>query len=281
MLCPDISGTEDRLANGETFRLLALKDENAVSGRDLSAGDARRIERELGRDALARGQIAVPLTAREMTSRLTGLYRKARSDMAEGGTNTLFPAVGFLRRKRAEGDSRNYRAPLLLLPVPLERRSAQSEFRLNQLEEEVRINSTLPEMLKRDFEQRLPELEGDLPRDASGLDIPRIMEILRHRVRDVAGFEIVEDFALSTFSFAKYLMWKGLVDRTASLRESPMVAHLMDTADTAFEDARSPMPRPSDIDRKHAPGDLLAPLPADSSQLAAVLAAAEGGGISC
>nr|WP_256449575.1 AAA domain-containing protein [Paracoccus sp. Z118] len=36
------------------------------------------------------------------------------------------------------------------------------------------------------------------------------------------------------------------------------------------------MPHPADIDRKHAPGDLLAPLPADSSQLAAVLAAAQG-----
>lgn len=276
MICPDISGTEDRLANGETFRLLALKDENAVSGRDLSPDDARQIELALAGDALARGQIAVPLTAREMNNRLTELYRKARSDMAEGGTNTLFLAVGFLRWRRSEGDSRSYRAPLLLLPVRLERRSAQSEFRLTQLEDEVRINSTLLEMLKRDFELRLPELEGELPRDESGLDIPRIMEILRARVRDVPGFEIVEDFALSTFSFAKYLMWKDLVDRTDSLRESRMVAHLIDNPTETFEGARTPMPRPADIDRKHAPGDLLAPLPADSSQLAAVLAAAEG-----
>ncbi|WP_291237599.1 DUF3320 domain-containing protein [Gemmobacter sp.] len=276
MICPDISGTEDRLANGESFRLLALKDENAVSGRDLSADEARQIELSLARDALARGQIAVSLTTREMTNRLTDLYRKARSDMAEGGTNTLFLAVGFLRWKRSEGDSRSYRAPLLLLPVRLERRSAQSEFRLSQLEDEVRINSTLLEMLKRDFELRLPELESELPRDESGLDIPRIMEILRARVRDVPGFEIVEDFALSTFSFAKYLMWKDLVDRTDSLRESRMVAHLIDNPTEAFEGARTPMPRPSDIDRKHAPGDLLAPLPADSSQLAAVLAASEG-----
>lgn len=276
MTCPDISGTEDRLANGETFRLLALKDENAVSGRDLSADGARQIELALANDALSRGQIAVPLTARDMTNRLTELYRKARSDMAEGGTNTLFLAVGFLRWKRSEGDSRSYRAPLLLLPVRLERRSAQSEFRLSQLEDEVRINSTLLEMLKRDFELRLPELEGELPRDESGLDIPRIMGILRQRVRDVPGFEIVEEFALSTFSFAKYLMWKDLVDRTDSLRESRMVAHLIDNPTEVFEGAKTPMPRPSDIDRKHAPGDLLAPLPADSSQLSAVLAAAQG-----
>ncbi len=276
MVCPDISGAEDRLANGEVFRLLALKDENAVSGRDIPADEARQIELDLAHDALSRGQIAVPLTAREMVSRLTELYRKARSDMAEGGTNTLFLAVGFLRWKRTEGDSRAYRAPLLLLPVKLERRSAQSEYRLSQLEDEVRINSTLLEMLKRDFELRIPEMEGELPRDESGLDIPRIMEILRQRVRDVAGFEVIEDFALSTFSFAKYLMWKDLVDRIDSLRESRLVTHLVDNPTESFEGAKSPMPRPSDIDRKHAPGDFLAPLPADSSQLSAVLAAAEG-----
>lgn len=276
MVCPDISGTEDRLASGEIFRLLALKDEQAVTGRDLSVDEARQIELDLARDALSRGQIAVPLTAREMSNRLTELYRKARSDMAEGGTNTLFLAVGFLRWKRTETDSRSYRAPLLLLPAKLERRSAQSEFRVSQLEDEVRINSTLLEMLKRDFELRIPELEGDLPRDESGLDIPRIMEILRQRVRDIKGFEVVEDFALSTFSFAKYLMWKDLVDRTDSLRESRMVAHLVDNPTEVFEGAKTPMPRPSDIDRKHAPGDLLAPLPADSSQLSAVLAAAHG-----
>lgn len=276
MVCPDISATEDRLANGEVFRLLALKDENAVSGRDIPADEARQIERDLAADALMRGQIAVPLTARDMAARLTELYRKARSDLAEGGTNTLFLAVGFLRWKRSEGDTRSYRAPLLLLPVKLERRSAQSEYRLSQLEEEVRINSTLLEMLKRDFELRIPDLEGELPRDESGLDIPRIMEILRQRVRDVAGFEVIEECALSTFSFAKYLMWKDLVDRTDSLRESRLVAHLVDNPTETFEGARMSMPHPSDIDRKHAPGDLLVPLPADSSQLAAVLAAAQG-----
>ncbi|AVI58428.1 DNA helicase (plasmid) [Paracoccus yeei] len=276
LICPDISGTEDRLAHGEVFRLLALKDEQAVAGRDLTPEDARRIELDLARDALSRGQIAVPLTARDMVDRLTELYRKARSDLAEGGTNTLFLAVGFLRWKRPGDDSRTHRAPLLLLPARLERRSAQSEFRLSQLEDEVRINATLLEMLKRDFELRIPELEGELPRDDSGLDIARLLDILRHRVRDVPGFEVVEDCALSTFSFAKYLMWKDLVDRTDSLRESRLVAHLVDSPTEVFAGAAVPMPHPRDIDRKHAPGDLLAPLPADSSQLAAVLAAAEG-----
>lgn len=275
LTCPDVPALEDQLAEGKAFRLLALKDENAISGRDVTPQQAREIETSLAQDALAKGQVAVPLTAHEMGNRLTELYRKARSDVQEGGTNTLFLVVGFLRWKRTEGEPRSYRAPLLLVPAKLERRSAQSEFRLTQLEDEVRINATLLELLKRDFELRIPELEGELPNDERGVDIPRILEIMRRSVRDVAGFEVLQECALSTFSFAKYLMWKDLVDRTDSLRESPLVKHLVDNPTESFDGARAPMPRPEDIDRKHAPADILAPLPADSSQLAAVVAAAE------
>jgi len=275
LICPNVSELEDQLADGKTFRLLALKDENALSGRDITPQQAREIEASLALDALAKGQVAAPFTTRELVNRLTELYRKARSDVLEGGTNTLFLVVGFLRWKRSESEPRHYRAPLLLMPVKLERRSAQSEFRLTQLEDEVRINATLLELLKRDFELRIPELEEELPRDEHGLDIPRILEIIRRRIRDVAGFEVLEECALSTFSFAKYLMWKDLVDRTDSLRESALVRHLVDNPSEAFEGAGTPMPMPEEIDHRHAPADILAPLPADSSQLAAVVAAAE------
>ena len=36
-----------------------------------------------------------PSNQDEMSSRLTTIYRKVRNDLAEGGTNTLFLAVGF------------------------------------------------------------------------------------------------------------------------------------------------------------------------------------------
>ena len=154
--------------------------------------------------------------------------------MQEGGTNTLFLAVGFLRWKKTEGDTRIYRAPLVLIPVKLERRSAQSPFRIAHHEDDVRINSTLLEFLKRDFQLRIPELEGELPRDESGIDVPLIFEIMRRRVREVAGFEVVEELALSTFSFAKYLMWKDLVDRSNQLRQNRLVKHLIDGATETY-----------------------------------------------
>ena len=80
---------------------------------------------------------------------------------------------------------------------------------------------------------------------------------------------------LGHFSFAKYLMWKDLVDRTDALRKNAIVKHLIDTprdpypSEIAFVDG-------SDVDRHYKPSDLLTPLQADSSQMAAIATADRG-----
>ncbi len=275
--CPDVAVLEDALADGKKFRAVSLSDENPIGDRTLSPEDSRRVEEQVAKEAFEKKQIVVPLTGQEMNKRLLTLFRRANSDMQEGGTNTLFLAVGFLRWKKTEGDTRDYRAPLLLIPVKLERRSAQSAFRVAHHEDDVRINFTLLEFLKRDFQIRIPELEGDLPSDESGIDVERVLEIMRRRVKDVAYFEVVEALALSTFSFAKYLMWKDLVDRADRLRENRLVKHLIDGPEEEFAGrSGSATVEPNEIDRRHSPSSLFAPLPADSSQLAAVIAAANG-----
>ena len=278
--CPDIAVLEDELAGGKKFRGLSLSDENPVGNRTLSPEEARRVEEEFAREAFEKRQIAVPLTGQEMNKRLLTLFRRANSDMQEGGTNTLFLAAGFLRWKKTEADTRTYRAPLLLIPVKLERHSAQSPFRIahhEDHEDDVRINFTLLEFLKRDFQIQIPELEADLPSDQSGIDVERILGVVRRKVHDVAHFEVVEDLALSTFSFAKYLMWKDLVDRADRLRENRLVRHLIDGPEEEYPGRGDGDPvNASEIDRRHTPRTLYAPLPADSSQLAAVIAAAKG-----
>lgn len=277
--CPDVPTLEDLLAGGKSLRVISLDDENPIGNRDpdlFFRETGKHIHDEFALEALDRGEVCVPLSERDMRNRLTTLYRKANSDMAEGGTNTLFLAAGFLRWKKTPDDARTYRAPLLLIPTALKRSSAQSDFRFVHHEDEVRINATLLQFLQRDFGIRVPGLEDELPTDHSGLDLPAIFEIMRAAVRDVPGFEVIEDLALSTFSFAKYLMWKDLVDRTDQLRQNRLVKHLIDNPDQAYEAAGDGIPRAEEIDRRYLPADLVTPLPADSSQLAAVAAVGEG-----
>jgi very-short-patch-repair endonuclease len=274
-LCRDIASLEDRLSEGSRVRIISLPDQNPISGRD--ADTYRQIQEEFSQHALARNnELGSPLEKRELDARLIALHRQSRSDLAEGGTNTLFLAVGFLRWKKNPEDERAFRAPLLLIPVKLERRSATSRFDLVYHEDEDRFNATLAQFLERDFGLSLPGLAGELPRDENGVDVPRVMELMRRAVRDASGFEVVDETALSTFSFAKYLMWKDLVDRTDALRKNRVVAHLIDNPDQAFPTGGSVFPREQDIDRNYAPSDIITPLPADSSQLSASIAAAAG-----
>ncbi|MCA8990283.1 MAG: ATP-binding protein, partial [Planctomycetaceae bacterium] len=163
------------------------------------------------------------------------------------------------------------------VPVKLTRRSAVSSYHLSLHEDEVRFNATLIQLLKKDFDLDLTEYETCLPQDEKGVDVPKIMSRIRQVVRDMPGFEVVDELALATFSFAKYLMWKDLVDRLGQLEQNPVVHHLVRNPDLSYRsESRSLIPVSERIDVDFEPSDLVHPLPADSSQLAAVMAAAEG-----
>ena len=115
-----------------------------------------------------------------------------------------------------------------------------------------------------------------MPEDASGVDVKGIWETVRRKIRDVEGFELKEDVFLGTFSFAKYLMWKDLVDRIELLKENPVVRHLINREGTEPFETVGDIPEPNQLDQTIDPKDLFTPLPADSSQLAAVVAADRG-----
>jgi len=278
-LCTDPALLEDRLAAGATVRLISLPEQNPLGERDETLFREVRgedLQRRFATEALQRDELASTLTARELEKRLIELHRQVRNDFAEGGANTLFLAVGFLRWKKKPEDERSYRAPLLLVPVKLERKSASSRFSLKFHEDEPRFNATLLQFLEREFDLPLPQFSGPLPLDESGVDVPRILGLMRQAVRDVPGMEVVDETGLSTFSFAKYLMWKDLVERTDALRQNRVVKHLIDTPDQVFETGAAAFADERELDRRFKPSDIICLLPADSSQIAASLAAAEG-----
>jgi very-short-patch-repair endonuclease len=249
ILCPDPGQLEDELADGKSFRIVAAPQMEDAMGRDTELHQSRTgevLDSAYASDALARGEVLSLLKEPKLDAQLVELFRKSRLDFAEGGSNTLFLAVGFLNWKKNATDTRVYRAPLLLLPVKLDRRSVRSGVRLSLLDDEPRMNLTLLEMLRQEFRLEVPELAAGLPTDGHGVDVAGIWTAVRKAVRDTPGFEVTEDVLLGSFSFAKYLMWKDLVDRTETLKANRVVRHLLETP------------------------------PADSSQLAAVVGSARG-----
>ncbi|RON51841.1 DUF3320 domain-containing protein [Pseudomonas frederiksbergensis] len=276
---PDPSALEDILASGKKLKLLTRPDlMDGADPRDQALYELREredVRRLHALDALKRYEVFVGLSGTEMEARLIELYRGARTALQEGGSNTLYLALGFLSWERADKGGQKYRAPLVLIPVTLERKSARSGFSMVLHDDEPRFNPTLIEMLRQDFELNLGSLETELPRDDSGLDIDAIWKAVGRAIKDIAGWEVVEDVVLSMFSFAKYLMWKDLAENAEALRESPVVRHLLDTPRDAFpSDITFPEARRLDIDFN--PREVFCPLPSDSSQLSAVMAASKG-----
>ncbi|MCX5569974.1 DUF3320 domain-containing protein [Kaistia nematophila] len=276
--CPAPAALEDMLAGGERFKLLGRAEVlTGADQRDAGLFETQRQDdgrRSFLLHALSQRELHTDLTDKELDARLTDLYRLTRTAFEEGGSNILFLAFGFLKWSAKEGAA-PCRAPLILIPASLQRSSVRAGFRLALHDEEPRFNPTLLQLLRQDFSLRMPELEKDLPIDDTGLDVDRILQIVRTHVRDLPGWEVTADVMLSTFSFTKFLMWKDLVDRTELLKRNPVVRHLIDTPKHSYGDSAS-FPEAHDIDRNHHPVDVFAPLSADSSQLAAVLAAASG-----
>jgi len=224
---------------------------------------------------LGKGEIYSTVGEKELESTLVELYRSARTSLEEGGANTLFLALGFLVWTQEGRDQRKYRAPLILVPVTLNRRSVRSGFTLTLHEDESQFNPTLVEMLHQDFQMHAGIPEGDLPKDDSGLDVEGIWSRVSEAIRDIRDWEVATDVMLSTFSFAKHLMWKDLVHRTDQLRENPVVRHLIDTPREAYS-SESRFVEPKELDREYGPSETFCPLAADSSQLAAIMSAARG-----
>lgn len=226
------------------------------------------------RDELNRGRLHTSLDESENHRRLTELYRAARVALDENGTNTLFAAVGFLEWRETEHSDRILRAPLLLVPVELKRKSVLEGFTLRRIDEETRLNVTLMEMLRQNFQKEIPGLDP-LPEDDSGVNVTRVFQLFRDAVRDLPGWEVRTEIWLGQFSFTKFLLWKDLADRLDDLTRNRIVNHLV-------LDADSPYPNPPDditpprLDDQFHPRDIFCPRSADSSQLAAVLAAAAG-----
>ncbi|RJX79051.1 DUF3320 domain-containing protein [Pseudomonas sp. LS-2] len=276
---PDPGALEDILASGQSLKLLTRPDlMDGADPRERALYEQREredVRRRHAEDALKRREVFVALTSNEMDVRLTELYRGARTALQEGGSNTLFLALGFLSWTREDRAGQKYKAPLVLIPVTLERKSARSGFTMVLHDDEPRFNPTLIEMLRQDFELGLGSLENELPRDDSGLDIAGIWKKVGHAIKDIPGWELNEDVVLSMFSFAKYLMWKDLVENSEHLRQSPVVQHLLDTPRDSFI-SDTPFPEAESLDRDYGPTDVFCPLPSDSSQLAAVMAAAKG-----
>lgn len=270
----DISHLEDTLSEGKSFSILpdsraeVLKKYNLLS---MPLHPSSPIY-QMANDELKYNRLLTHYHQQDLDSILTYIHKNARQAIEENGSSTLYLAAGLLKwYDRKTPDQPRY-APILLLPVEISRRSVNSKFILKSNGEEPMINITLVEFLRQEYELNLTALE-QLPYDEKGVDVSKIMGILRRAIMQLKGWDILEQLVLGNFSFSKLILWKDIVSHQEDLQKSDMVHSLVEgrLMITANED----IPGSYDLDKVES-ASLTLPIPTDVSQMEAVLSAQKG-----
>ena len=277
-VAPDLALLEDALVEGREFRIRPLP--GIMEGNDprMAQVHANRCGRtpldDMALEALGNKELLARVQQDALDGHLLAIYTAARTGLEEGGANTLYLALGLLQWTEAEKAEAVHRAPLLLIPVTLQRQSVRAGFRLTRHDDEAIVNPTLLQLLKNNFELRVTGLDV-IPTDEKGIDVAKVLQAFRLAVAEIPKWEVLEQANLGIFSFTKYLMWKDLQDRTEQLKANRVVKHLIDNPGQAFarEETEGEFER---LDETHRPQDILTPLLSDSSQLKAICAVDAG-----
>ena len=151
--------------------------------------------------------------------KLFTIHSDSEAALDEQGYRVLFLALGFLQwyepatggGRRTESEERQLDserprlAPLLLVPVALQRSGARKSFRVGWSEEDLAGNISLAAKLL-EFGVTLPEF----PETPSQEELIEYFDTVSRAVEDREGWRVTQDVVLDVFSFHKFVMYKDL-----------------------------------------------------------------------
>lgn len=213
------------------------------------------------------------LTSEGLQKRLFDIWYDAQTLEEEQGVNILYLALGLLRWYDADNSDIVRHAPLVLLPVRLERSSAAERFKLKWRDEPPSPNLTLQAKMKAEFALAIE----DFP-DEDDVDLANYCARVAETVRAKARWEVLPNaMVLGFFSFSKFLMYRDLdpdnwpVEAPIDSREA-IAALLRD----GFAESPPLVPDEGMLDQVIPPLELHHVVDADSSQTVVISEAARG-----
>lgn len=203
-----------------------------------------------------------------LQSRLLATYYAARTSIEEQGVNTLFLALGMLHWYDAKDPKTVRKAPLLLVPVELERSNARARFHIRFNGDEIGPNLSLQEKLKWEFCIAMPPMA-----DVEDLNIGNYFDAVESAIESQPNWSVRRDaVALGFFSFAKLLMFKDLDPATWPEGNRPDDHPLLQSLlGDGFRDPVPSYTEDDNLDRRPEPAQLHPVMDADSSQTLAIL----------
>jgi hypothetical protein len=205
---------------------------------------------------------------RRITRVLDNLARKSNAEFQDKALRILYIAAGFLEWVDPSRDE-SLSSPLILVPVELRRGSAAEPYALYFVDdEEITINPSLTEKLRRDVGLEIPE-------DWVWEDKPVMVELeeISAAVSE-RGWSVRRDAVIGLFSFQKFVMYRDLLDNEQKIASHPVIRSLAHKRLVDEVSQHDPdMPAPERLDEVQPPGSDLSILDADATQRMCIEAA--------
>ncbi|MBC8033805.1 MAG: DUF4011 domain-containing protein, partial [Chitinophagaceae bacterium] len=153
----------------------------------------------------------------KLQTKILNTYYFARTSIEEQGVNILYIALGMLNWFE-EGNTEDVRkAPILLIPVSLERSSAQERFRLKYTSSDIGANLSLQAKMLADFNITIPDL-GEL----DDFSLTNYFDDIKKRIQHRPEWNIdADNIELGFFSFGKFMIYHDLDSEKWPQEEKP------------------------------------------------------------
>jgi very-short-patch-repair endonuclease len=212
-------------------------------------------------------KLQTKLTSKGLQKKLLELYFDSRTLEEEQGVNILFLALGTLKWVDPTNAKNIRYAPLILIPVTLERGNAAEQFKLKWRQEDPASNLSLEAYLDRVHSLKLPPFEA-----SEEVDTVAYINAIGDAVSSKLDWCInPDDIVLGFFSFSKFLMYRDLDPSAwpaeAGLINQPLINGLLKDG---FGSHAPLLSDEESIDVHIQPSDLLHIVDCDSSQALAV-----------
>ncbi|MBE6515626.1 MAG: DUF3320 domain-containing protein [Methanocorpusculum parvum] len=206
--------------------------------------------------------LATPYTDIELRKKLYSLQNKSRTVFEEQGYPTLYLALGFVQWTENES-SKQLKAPLLLLPVDLERQKIKENYTLRWTGEDPVVSLSLSAK----FAEQGIELP-DLGHPDTAAEVGAFFDAVEETIKS-KGWTLCPEIVLDLFSFKKYVMFKDLDPASwgedFSIEDNPLIDSIFNPTEAPAETADLPQT-----------GECFNIVDADSSQLAVIREAKAG-----
>ena len=200
--------------------------------------------------------------------RLLTTYRLANSAIEETGVNTLFLALGMLRWYESDSSQEERWAPLLLVPVKLERTGVRESFNVRYTGDDLGVNLSFLEKAREEFRLTLPGSDFLEPDDGQDIDVVRYIARVEAVIREGAPARWMVEanrIVLGFFSFNKLLMFLDLAN--PAVAKNGIISALFGDG---FAEPAPPIPDYAQLDGHLRPQSTFHVLDADSSQSLAI-----------